>query len=253
VDYPDYDPRIDSPPLTDEELAALDALLARLPTDAAMNVEAMDGCLTALLLGPGRARHRSSRSWMPLVWGGEPAPDAAAGSAPGAAPDAAAAGDARPGATAPFPSAKQRKRVALLVLRHLHAIDRALPRGEPHWQPVFSIAEGAGDDGADLADAEDWCAGFLAAVALDEAAWAPLFEDPQLAPLLQPLVWLGADESALAPAEVQRLADPRERDAASRAVVDAVLALQARRAAGPPDAPDAPASPAGRRTLAHGR
>ena len=213
VDYPDYDPRLDTPPLSDEELLALDDLLARLPGEAAMNVEAVDGCLTALLLGPARALHHPSSTWMPLIWG----------SAPGATPR---------GTTAPFSSAKQRKRVALLVLRHLHAIDRTLARGEPHWQPVFSVAEGAGADGADLADAEDWCAGFLHGVALDDAAWAPLFDDPALGPLLQPLVLLGAEESALAPQDAARLADPQQRDAASRAVIDAVLALQQRRQAG---------------------
>lgn len=220
MDLPDYDPRLPTPPLTDAELEQLDAALLALPAEAAMNVEAVDGYLTALLLGPGLLPRLKSTQWMPVVWGADPA--AAAAGTPG--PD-------------PWPSGKQRKRVAQWLLRHLHAIDRALQTAPEAWEPVFSVAEAdpaAGDDDeapAELADAEDWCAGFLQAVALDEAAWAPLFDDAALAPLWAPLVTLGGDEAALPPAMRKRLADPAERDRLSRAVPALALALQAQRAA----------------------
>lgn len=204
MQYPDYDPTIDSPPLGDDELAALDALLQGLPADAAMNVEALDGYLTALLVGPPPGPRRRSAEWLPAVWGGD--------------------GGATP--AAPFASEKQRKRATLLVLRHLHALDRVLTHDVDAWEPIFSVAD---DGGREWVDAEDWCAGFLQAVALDAAGWEALFDDPALAEALVPLALLGGDESQLSAADLQRLADPDARDALSRAVVDAVLALRAAR------------------------
>lgn len=202
--YPDYQSALETPPLTDRELDALDALLAALPAtdgEPAMNVESLDGYLTALLLAPTPVTRLGGADWLPVVWGGDGAGDA------------------------PFPSAKQRKRVVVLVLRHLHAIDRALRLAPESWEPVFSVADA---DDRELADAEDWCIGFLQATALDVDGWSRLFDDPALGPLLLPIVLLGGDESQLAAADAQRLDDAGERDALSRAVPDAVLALAAR-------------------------
>lgn len=205
VDYPDYDPNRPTPPLSDEELQALDDLLAALPGDTVMNIEALDGYLTALAVGPVRPEGEPTARWLPPVWGGDPAP----------------------GTPAPFASGKQKKRAVVLVLRHLHGIGQQLRRDAARWEPVFSVAET--EDG-ELADAEDWCAGFLHAVALDEAAWAPLFDEADLAAALQPLVRLGADPDQLSPEQQQGLDDPATRDALSRAALEGVLALHARRA-----------------------
>ncbi len=207
MDIPDYDPRVDTPPLSDAELAALDAQLAELPVDNPMNIEALDGYLTGLLLGPGGVARWRSAQWMPAVWGVEPASDAAGDSA------------------APFASQKQRKKAIVAALRHLGAIHRQLRQAPQDWEPVFSIAE-QGDD--ELVDAEEWCIGFLQAVALDAEAWTPVFEDPQLGPALVPIALLGAEDSGLSEAERQRLDSPVERDAISRAVVDGVLLLAQR-------------------------
>ncbi len=186
VQYPDYDPRVATTPLDERELDELDTLLAQLPAEAAMNAEAMDGYLTALLVGPWPRVPPSAR-WMPVVWGGD--------------------GEGH----APFASGKQRKRVVVLLLRHLHALDRVLRESPDDWEPVLSVAE---QGEAEIVDAEDWCAGFLAAVPLDPDGWAPLFEGPTLAPLVR----LGAEDGD-APA------DAAERDELSRAAVEAVLAL----------------------------
>lgn len=211
MEYPQYDPRLDTPPLSDEELASLDAVLAALPSDNPMNIEAMDGYLTALLLMPGLLPRLRTADWLPAVWGGDGAE------------------------AAPFASQKQRKRTTQWVLRHLHSIDRQLQQAPQHWQPVFSIAEAEGGEregeGEELVDAEDWCIGFLQAVALDSAAWEPVFDDAELGPLMVPLALLGGDDSGLSDADISRLADPQQRDELSRAVVDAVVALQARRGA----------------------
>ena len=48
MQYPQYNPASDNRPLSDEELEDLDDLLAALPTDGAMNIEALDGYLAGL-------------------------------------------------------------------------------------------------------------------------------------------------------------------------------------------------------------
>ena len=201
VQYPDYQPALDSPPLSDDELEALDSLLTGLPGDAAMNIEALDGYLTALLLAPQPVAQLRGADWLPVVWGGD--------------------GDGE----APFASNKQRKRAIVMVLRHLHAIDVALRQWPDRWEPVFSVAE---VDERELADAEDWCVGFLQAAAMDVDGWGALFDDPQFGPLLLPIGLLGGEDSTLSATDAQRLADPEHRDELSRAVPDAVLALAAR-------------------------
>jgi uncharacterized protein len=180
------------------EVNATANMLGALPADQAMNVEVLDGYLTSLLVGPPLAGRLRTRDWLPAVWGGD-------GDGP-----------------APFASNRQCKRVTVLVLRHLHGIACQLRDGPEDWQPVFSVGE---DEGRDLADAEDWCIGFLQGVALAPDAWAPLFDDPRLAGTLRPIVLLRGDESELAADEVAHLDDPAARDEVSRAVVDAVLLL----------------------------
>ena len=199
MEYPQYDPTIANTPLSDDELEALDRMLRATAADAAMNVEVMDGYLTALLVGPRLVDRLRTRAWIPAVWGGD--------------------GEG----SAPFESNRQRKKATVLVLRHLHGIACQLRDAPDAWEPVFSIAE---VEGRELVDAEDWCIGFLQAVALDADAWTPYFERDDLAPALRPIVLLGADEAELPADDVARLADPDARDETSRAVIDAVLALR---------------------------
>lgn len=210
MDYPSYDPKSPNTPLTEEELSGLDHLLAELPTDGAMTLDGMDGYLTALLVGPPLFDRIPSSQWLPLIWGGdlEPAP-------------------------APFQSNQKRKRSTVQVLRHLRSIEAALSAAPESWEPVFSVAEVPGSQGQELADASDWCAGFLTATDLAPEAWAPLFADPELGPALATIAWLGGDTEAAAaaghPADDDELDDPQVRDRLSRAAADAVLGLWARR------------------------
>lgn len=198
MDYPRYDPTGKNTPLSDDELDALDRALAALPGEQVMNVEALDGYLTALLLAPTPLPEVPTAAWLPAVWGG----------------------DGEDGA--PFASNRKRKDTAVLVLRHLHSIACALRDDPENWQPVFSVAEVQGEE---MADAEDWCIGFLQAVALDAQGWSPRFDDPELSAALAPIALLGGDDSELPEAERERLADPAVRDELSRAAVDAVLVL----------------------------
>lgn len=198
MDYPQYDPSTPDRPLSDDELGKLDETLLSLPSEAAMNVEALDGYLTALLLAPTPVASLPTAQWLPVVWGG----DGAEGK--------------------PFPSNRKRKDTAVLVLRHLNNIATRLREAPDDWEPVVSVAEVKGQE---LVDAEDWCIGFLQGAALDPDGWGPLFDDPALGDVLAPIVLLGGDEAGLSDAERERLQDPQSRDELSRAAVDAVLVL----------------------------
>lgn len=206
MQYPHYDPTLDNRPLEDAELEDLDRSLGALPD--AMNVERLDGYLTALLLDAQPLPQRDPAEWLPPVWGGD--------------------GEGN----APFTSGKQKKRVVMLVLRHLQAIACQLRDAPQRWEPVVSVADAGPDEHV---DAEDWCAGFLEAVALNAADWDPLFDDPALGPALVPIALLGGDDADLDEASRQRLADPVERDALSRAAIEAVLQIHERRSAASPD------------------
>jgi len=204
MQYPNYNPASDNLPLSDDELNDLDELLSILPTDGALNIEALDGYLAGLLLTPGRQlADVSGETWLPVVWGGD--------------------GDADP---APFVSGKQRKKVALLVLRHLQSIAHAWTNHPKAWEPIFSFAESGSeteeeDEAIEYADAEDWAAGFLIAVNLAPEAWEPVFDSAETGPLLAPLAALGAEDGPLADATAEA------RDEASRTIPDAMLALWA--------------------------
>jgi uncharacterized protein len=210
MDYPSYDPGSANTPLTEEELASLDDLLTHLPADASMTLDGMDGYLTALLAGP--APLGATSDWLPAIWGG----------------------DAEP-APAPFASNQKRKRTTVLVLRHLRSIEAALAGAPDAWEPVFSVAEVPGSQGEELADATDWCLGFLAATDRAPDAWAPLQADPEIGPGLATIAWLGGDVDVAADAQdrpsAEELDDPQVRDALSRAAADVVLKLWARKTA----------------------
>ena len=209
MDYPSYDPKSPNTPLTEEELAGLDQLLATLPSDAAMTLDAMDGYLTALLVGP--APIGKSSDWLPAIWGGDQEP-----------------------APAPFQSNQKRKRTTVLVLRHLRSIEAALSGPPDAWEPVFSVAEVPGTNGEELADATDWCMGFLAAMDLAPEAWAPLNDDPEIGPGLATIAFLGGDIDTPPESDDdddEDLDDPQVRDQLSRAAAEVVLKLRARQAA----------------------
>jgi uncharacterized protein len=203
MQYPQYDPASANTPLTEAELQGLDELLMmQIEQDGAMTLDGMDGYLTALVVGPSQLLSTCpTADWLPAIWGG----DGAKGE--------------------PFASNQQRKRTTVLVLRHLQAIACVLRDKPDQWEPIFSVAE---TEELELADAGDWCTGFLQATDLDPEAWAPVFDDPKLGPLMVPIALLGGDA---AEDEGADLSEPTVRDELSRAAADAVLALLAHRKA----------------------
>lgn len=193
MSLPAYQPASDLLPLSDAELDQLDALLAPLPE--AMNVEALDGFLSALLLAPKPLASLAGEDWLPSTWGG---------------------GD-------PFPSSKQRKKLQLLVLRHARALDTQL--AGPAWEPLFSVIEG--EDGEEFIDAEDWCCGFMLGVDLDGEGWAARFDEATTGPLLAPIALLGGDPEQQDAEALAELDEPSVRDALAREVHAGIVALRA--------------------------
>lgn len=192
---PSYDPQSDLRPLDDDELNELDDDLAALPGDGVLNIEALDGYCTGLLLAPSPLAELPGESWLPWVWG--------------ESDDAAA--------PLPFASGKQRKRVVMAVLRHVRQLDHALHQAPQGWEPVFSVAED--DDGQDWVDAQDWCLGFLTAVDLAPEAWASH-------PAGVPAINLLTTVQALAGDEIDNAPDAlSQRNALGRRLTDEVLAV----------------------------
>jgi uncharacterized protein len=211
MDYPTWDPASKNTPLTDEELAALDEMLQALPADGAMTLDGMDGYLTALLVGPPLLPGLPTGDWLPAIWGGDP----------------------EPGSSAPFASNQKKKRTTVLVLRHLQALYVQLKTAPDDWEPIFSVAEVPGPEGDELADATEWCLGFLQATDLAPLEWEPLFEDEELGPQLVPIRMLGEGEEGgefgdSDEGEPLDLDDPAVRDQLSRLAAEAVLALWTR-------------------------
>jgi uncharacterized protein len=202
--YPQFDRASNNAPLSDDELEALDGLLQALPVDGAMNVEGVDGYLTAVLLAPAEWLDTwPTADWLPLVWGGD-------------GPEGQ-----------PFTSGRQRKRATLFALRHLQAIATTLRDQPRHWEPLFSIVEANGEE---WVDAQDWCTGFMQAIDLQPDAWREWHADAELGPALATIALLGGDEPPEeGSAQAQALADPEARDAMARDVVAGVLAMHARR------------------------
>ena len=139
-------------------------------------------------------------------------------------------GDAEP-PPAPFASNQKRKRTTVLVLRHLRSVDAALADTPDAWEPVFSVAELPGTQGEELADATDWCLGFLAATDLAPDAWAALQADPEIGPGLATIAMLGGDVEEGDADDDEDLDDPHVRDQLSRVAADVVLKLRARQGA----------------------
>lgn len=219
MQYPQYDRQSHHLPLDDAELQAFDDLLRELPVDGAMNLEGVDGYLTALLLAPPAwLDGLPTADWLPAIWGGD-GPQGAEGP--------------------PFASGKQRKRAVLMTLRHLQAIAIAL-RGHARapagagWQPLFSEVQAEGRGGASWVDAADWCAGFLQAMDLAPELWRAWQDDEDLGPTLHVIALLGGDLDPEPGSDLAHaLDDPEGRDALAAEVAEGVLAMHARRQAQP--------------------
>lgn len=184
------------PLLSETELAELDRFLASDATpDQAMMVDAIDGYLTALALGPAEV---PTERWMPGIWG--------AGGAVGPR----------------FQDAEQERHIIGLILRHRSGIAAVLDANPAGLNPIFD-AVSYQDKAREYLDGEMWCYGFIQGISLARSAWQPLFEDQEAMEALLPIYVLGAD--GLTPEQRLLGNTPVKREALTRRIPASIDAL----------------------------
>lgn len=177
-----------SDPLTEEELQELEEFLNTVDNEECMNLSMLDGYLTALAIAPNNL---PPSQWLPQVWGGEPE----------------------------WATKQQAERMLELVFRHANALLFYLRDDPDYFEPILYETEGE----PPLVD--DWCAGFVAAMALDESAWQPLMETEEGEQWLYPILLFGTDAGW-----EERQAHPEmeaRMEEVAASLGDSVLAIQA--------------------------
>ncbi len=134
-------------PLVDAELAELDDfLLDRLGDEDDENdsdpgifsISGLDGFLTALVSAPTLV---TPEHWMPVVWG-----------------------DYEP----EWESESAFEQIIGLIMRHMNTIAATLDEAPHEFEPLFLERE---EDGEFFMVVDDWCEGYVRAVALTNAKW----------------------------------------------------------------------------------
>ncbi|MBA8734949.1 YecA/YgfB family protein [Chromobacterium violaceum] len=143
-------------PLSEQEYQRLSATLARFADHGCMNLERLDGFFAALLAGPEAIRPAEC---LPLILG-----------------------DAFDDESA-FPSEKALEQFVSLLRGHWQDIAEALTHGE--FQPWLEADADGNPRG------NDWAEGFAAGMELLNDDWGLLFDSPDDAPLLEPIMILG--------------------------------------------------------------
>ena len=182
--------------LSDEEIAELDRFLTSDATsDATLLLDALDGYLTAIAIGPSNV---PLDLWLPVIWGldEEDAPQ--------------------------FKSQAEAQRIMGLIFRHLNGIIDTLQRNPDAINPMFeSIADG--EDGGHYMDAEMWCHGFLMGVQLNVEDWEPLFQDEEGGQVIYPIFLFAADD--LPPEEMAFIETPGQREGLTNLIPDSIACM----------------------------
>jgi uncharacterized protein len=153
-------------PLTDKEFDELDQfLLSDRSPDDAMTMDMLHGYLTAVAIGPETIM---PAEWLPRVWGDD------AGIGP------------------KFKNGKEQERILNLIMRFMNEVLVTFEVAPKEFEPLFVEHE---YEGQTLIDAEAWCWGFWEGMELRPDSWAAIW-DSEVAPLMQPIYLLGADEIA---------------------------------------------------------
>lgn len=181
-------------PLSDDELDWLDDfLLYRIDEDEAepgecdegiLDIAELDGYLTAVVSGPNTVM---PSKWLPAVWG-----------------------DFEP----EWESQAEFEKVFNLLVRHMNDIVSMLINSPEEFEPIFMERE---VEGRKYLIVDEWCAGYLRGVSLDEASWQVDEIAPQLGVILlfgdetgwEALEHMTLDEvekqQAMIPAAVQKI------------------------------------------------
>ena len=128
-----------SQPLTDAELDHLGDILERLGNKRAMNLEQLDGFLSALICGPELV---APSKYLPMIWG----------------------------IRTVFEDASSAREFLSLIMRHWNAIADTLNSGEVYLPLLL-------EDESGITHGNDWANGFLRGMEFGKEDWALLFQD----------------------------------------------------------------------------
>jgi uncharacterized protein len=183
-------------PVDSDDLEALQAiLLAREDGAEGLLVDAIQGLLVALAIGPERV---PVETWMPLI-----------------------VDDGRA-----FASDEDATRAVRLILRLHHTVETSID--EEAFHPILTEIESEDDDEARLS-ARGWCEGFSLGVDLASESWeSRMASDPALLELLGPIIALAAEEDLFEPPEGDPPAPLSSSDYenALRAIPESVVAVR---------------------------
>jgi uncharacterized protein len=115
-----------------------------------MNLDALDGFMTALIIGPETI---APDDWLPHVWG-------------------SAGSDETP----VFQSAKQEERIVGLVMRMMNALEHQFEESPADYVPLPNLTTFDNDE-AQRTAARFWCLGFVEGMNVRPASWMPLMKD----------------------------------------------------------------------------
>ncbi len=162
-----------------------------LPKDC-MDLAALDGFLTALVVGPDDV---PPSEWFPVIWGTQ-------------------------GERPIFRSQDEENRIRRLVMRFYHDVVRTFWVEDGEFVPLFNYWLG---EGKPRASGEEWCSGFYLGLSLRSDDWQPLCEDEEHAKLLDPIFWFLDEEDRQA---ISAGRDPEAmREEMLRSIVPSVFAI----------------------------
>lgn len=171
-------------PLTDDELEELDQfLMSEATSDDTMMIDALDGYLTAIAVGP---RALPMSEWLSGVWGTDKAH----------APD--------------FESPTDGQRIIDLIIRHLNGIIATLEQDPDTINPMFECLTNDETDDIRL-DAAMWSYGFLTGVQLNWDDWEPMVNDSDGIKAFYPIYLLGDED--IGPEDKELIETPEQREA----------------------------------------
>ena len=182
-------------PLAEAEQVELERfLISDATSDETMVFSALDGYLTAILVGPTTL---TMSQWYPGIWGDKE--------------------DDAPH----FETAEQAQHIMDLIMRHYNGIVWSLLHDPDAFEPLFDYVTFP-DDAREYLDGEAWAYGFMQGLELCRRDWAPLFADPRGPEWLTPIRLLGADVSEEDSALVRT---PEQREAIAARIPTSVAAI----------------------------
>jgi uncharacterized protein len=138
-------------PLSDPELDELEGFLASdlVPQDC-MDLEMLDGFLTAIVSGPDNVQ---PSEWLPQVWS-----------------------EGTRSSNPAFASSEQAQHIMGLMLRHMAGIQRTLGESPTRFKPLLYMPDEKTRNDKTPPEGSAWCEGYMSGVKLRDDEWQPLYD-----------------------------------------------------------------------------